>query len=629
MEHLKLTHVLLAMLVAAGAPRAAQCQKPAPPEFLLSSTDLGATDHPKATAEQLAAQLQEEGWCKATAAKSGSRWNQPPAGADMSRWVSVVTAGFHQQSEAYAYMFDPASGAITRAAHVSHHKFMSMGALVWAPPFAKLFNGLQVAWQERPRNASRRLLGITIKELAAGPAEPTADNNKLAVDEALTLPPERVLPPLEAIIFAAAYDAGWAPTARTADNTALVEVRVRDQACWLRITFTIDGKRQVVLKERVPWQEYHEQLRRMFELPLLGDQVTDFARLDTGPLPILAAHDGKLFAIVDDELAALDLATGTEAWRVRILQSKTSAIKKVERYAIRTAADGSPRIFRFTKSLAEFNLADGKEQVLTPIPAPAAWSFDVAGDRAAITAAAELAVFQRGQKVWTKSEAHPVSCGPALLEDRVVAGNQQGELFARALSDGRELWRTPLAGGLFGRVVHAAGLLLAYSQEGDSLTAVDPASGTVRWKLAAGDALLQAPALVEGRLLVVTKGNRVLLVEPQDGVVAREITWPTWLVNVVPIAGQRKLLAVSDIDGQVAFLSSDTLAKVSSVKLPVKFATGMAAVPQMRTRWAGSREKKQDEILTAIDDAAAESRPLVLAGDLDGFLYLIRIPGGK
>lgn len=600
------------------------------PQFVISTFDLGATDHPKATPEQVAQLLEDEGWCLAQPATAASAWNRVPAGADVSKWVSVISAGFHETSDVYAMMFDGPSGSLSLVAQYRNHKIYSQGALVWPVPFAKLNNGFKTEWLDTNRNSGRRLLSIKITQTTAPAVANTAvaSTNTLAVEEALTVPPEKVLPPIEAIVFAAAYEAGWAPTTRATEATAAVEVRVRDQACAIKLTLNRDGRTRVVEKDRIPWQEYHEQLVRMFQLPALGDEVTDFMRLDPESLKLLATGDDRLYGVGNDELAAWNLNTGQQAWQLRLVQPKFG-LRKTEQYTARTNRSGIGHLYRFTRTLAEIDPAEGKEKVLAPMPVAQAWAFDVDGNVAATINGMTVSLHRDGKTSSTANEVYPITCGPSLTADSVVAGNANGELFALSLADGKERWRLPLGGRLYGPLSALGDKLIAFSSDAETIYAVDPATGKLAWQQAVGDALLEEPQLMAGGLLVVTKSNRLLLVNPADGKILKEATWPTWLVSVRPLPVAEKLIACTDIDGRVSLVSQESLTTTSSVRLPVNLSGPLVFVPKMRSLWPREKAPKSDDVLSAIDDAAVPAGPSLLVSDDEGFLYVVSIPGGK
>ncbi|WP_439622730.1 outer membrane protein assembly factor BamB family protein [Gemmata sp.] len=604
--------------VALTSPTAAQ---PPRPEFVVSGFDLGAVDQVRPNATELAAELSAQGWCTAKAtARTTGEWSDVPAGVEPEKWVSVVTVGFGNRAEAYAFQFTGPTRAAKLVAHVSHRKRWTPAGERWLPPFTNLLDGFRIAYPEVQRAAPHPALQLEVVL-----ANPKAGSG--GADEALTVPPEKVFPPVRAIVTAAACVAGWAPSPNKADARARVEVRVRDQACDFRVAFTRGGKETVLTRDRVPWEEFHDQLAVLLSLPT-RPTVADFTRPSPEGATLLGVGAGRIVCLVDDELTALDAATGAEAWRLRVPQGKTGP-KRVERYAARPDSAGKLRLYRTTTALAEIAVADGAITPLAPVPVAA---FDVAPDGEVATAqGAKLAVYARGKEVWSAAGSEPITAGPRLEPDRVLFGNGRGELVALARADHRELWRVPLGKQLWGPITTAGALRLAFSAADETLFAFDPKDGAVKWTYAAGDALVQHPIEHDGAVVVVTKGNRVARLDAATGTVAAEAKWPTWIVSAEPVTvGGQTRLAVGDVSGRLTLLGRD-LKPIWESALGTR-VTGRAAVASTPPVWKGKPRPAKggpDDLLDSIAADAAGSKPFLLATDGSGFLYKLTTEGTK
>lgn len=601
--------VALLRTPAAQAPR---------PEFVVSAFDLGAVDQVRPNATDLAAELNGQGWCTSRVhTKTGGEWSEVPAGVDPDKWVSVVTIGFGNRAEAYAFQFTGPERGGKLLAHVSHRKRWTPAGDRWLPPFTNLLDGFRIAHPDAQKAAPHPPLQLDV----------VLANAKGASEEALTVPVEKVFPPVRVIATAAACVAGWAPTTQKAEARARIEVRVRDQASDFRVTFTRGGRDTVLNRDRVPWEEFHDQLAVLLSMPM-RPAVADFARPSPEGVTLLGVEDGRIVCVVDDELAALDAATGAVAWRLRVPQVKTGP-KRVERYAARRDAAGKLRLYRTTTALAEVAVADG---AITPLAPVAAAAFDVATDGEVVAVlGAKLAGYNRGKEAWVVSTIEPITAGPRLDADRVLFATARGELVALSRADRRELWRVPLGKQLWGPVTTAGALRLAFSTEDETLFAVEPKGGTVKWKFSAGDALVQPPIEHDGAVVVVTKGNRVARLDPATGTVAADVKWPTWVVSAEPVTvGGQSRLAVADISGCVVLLDRD-LKKTWEASLGTR-ATGRVAVASAPPVWKGkSRPAKggPDDLLDSIAADAAGSRPFLLATDGAGFLFKLSPEGTK
>lgn len=595
-----------------------------PTQFVVSAFDLGAVDQVAPQAASIAAELNAAEWCTAVAQPASGEWNQPPAGVDPAHWLSVVTVGFGKQAEAYVFQFSGPDHAARLVAHLPHRKRYSNGAEQWFPPFERLLRVLRA--NESSGHAAAAPLQLEIVEAPETGAPAPALSGEAGLDDSLTLPAKKVLPPLRAIITAAACAANWAPTASPAATRARVEVRVLDRACSFRVTFHRAGQETTYVKERVPWEEYHEQLALLFRLPWLGGQVVDFVRPNPGKVELLEAEGNRVLCLVDDEPAALD-PNGQEAWRLRLPQSKVpGAVKKVERYTTRRDEAGKLHLYRWSTALAEISLADGKLRPLAPGAPSAAAAFDE-DERGAVVLAQEsrVSLFAAGQAVWSVTESTPVQCGPRLETDRFLFGSDRGELIAVSRADHRELWRVQAGGRLWGQIATAGALRLAFSNEHETLVAFDATDGAVKWRFPAGDVLLQPPFEVQGALVVVTKQNRIVRLAPASGAVMQETKLNAWIAGVRAIkAGQQTLLAVSDSSGRVQLLGSD-LKPVWQVNTSARL-NGAPVLAQLRTRWtapAKAAKGSSEELLENLAAEADGSLPFLLSSDTRGFIYKI------
>jgi outer membrane protein assembly factor BamB len=633
---------------SSGGAFAADPPSAARPEFAVTSFDLGTVPQEKATGQQLADELNRAEWCAARPVAAAS-WHDVPAGVDPRQWLSVVVVGFGEQAQAYAFQFDGPGGSARLASHVAHRKRFVRGILTWTNPFARLLNGVRTSYERRESDARPRLQ-LEFADLPAEAKPRASAAPKSSLDDALTLTPEKVLPPVKAIVVAAACEAGWAPLLASAKSstaaapmsdvaTARVEIGVRDQACAFRLTIAHAGRTYTLAKDRIPWEEYHDQLARLFRSPLGDAHVADFIRVNPVDARLLTVAGDRLACIVDDELAVVDAPTGRETWRIRIPQSPLpTAKKKIESYTTRPGPEGRPRLFRWTTSLAEIAWDDGKPTVLAPAAAGGPTLFDVdAKGHVALVSGKKLSYYTAGSEAWSVEESHAIACGP-LLETSdaggtVLFGNDKGELVAVAAADGRVLRRTPLGGRLYGPIVRTGSLRLAFSNEDERLSAVDSADGAVKWTFATGDVLLQPPLVLhgdgkEGDVVLVTKQNRLVRLNAATGNVAADVRRPRWLVAVesMTIDG-RVQLAASDVGGEVVLLGDD-LQPVWQARLNAR-RTGTLAALRLPATWQAPVKPSGDDILSAIESDGTKKQWYLLSTDARGFLDKLTLEGVK
>ncbi|MBA4190523.1 MAG: hypothetical protein C0467_21255 [Planctomycetaceae bacterium] len=609
----------LALITSWSGSGAAQ---PAHPKFVVTAFDLGVVEQVRANEQNLATELTAQGWCTAQPKpKTATGWSDVPAGAEPDQWVSIVTVGFGSRAEAYAFQFSGPNRTARLLAHVPHRKHFVNGGERWFSPFTNLLDAFRIG-----HATAKKANPLPTLQLEVVLSNPKGAGTGGA-DEALTVPPEKVFPPVQVIATAAACAGGWAPTTQKADIRARVEVRVLDQACGFRVTFVRDGKETVFTRDRVPWEEYHDQLAMLLSLPITRPSVVDFVRPSPEKVELLAIESNRIICLVDDELTALDTATGAEAWRLRIPQGKTGP-KRVERYATLHAA-GKLRLFRTSTSLAEIAVADGAISPLAPTPATA---FDVGNNGAtAVVQGAKLSLVARGKEVWTTTEPEPIVAGPRLESDRVLIGTGSGELVALSSADKRELWRVSLGKRLWGPITPVGTLRLVFSAEVETLFAVDPKDGAVKWRFAAGDALVRSPFEYDGSVVVVTKANRIVRLDPSTGKVLNEVRWPTWVIaaELLTVGGKSRL-AVGDVAGRLTLIDTDLKRTwESSLGARVTGRPVIAVTPPVWKTRSKPAKGGPDDLLDSIATDAAGTKPFLLTTDGAGFLYKLSTEGIK
>ncbi len=591
------------------------------PSFLVSSFNLGTVDQVPPTAEIVAESLTGSEWCTAKVVASRGEWNQVPPGVAPEQWISVVSVGFGKQAEAYIFQFNRADGGARLRAHFPHRKRISNGAERWFQPAPQLCAALHSELNGRREDSGVPLTLEVVEEPSLGGA------NGEGFDEALLLPARTVLPPLKAIITAAACSQGWIPMSQPSPNRAKIEVRVHDRACSFRLTMESEGKNRVFSKDRVPWEEFQDQLSVLFRMPNLGPRVVDFARPYNSEVELLESEGNRTFFFNEGELSAID-TNGQEVWRLHSLKGKGPAGSKPRKpdfFAARRDDSGKLRLFAWGSALAEISQTDGTVTVLAPdTPAGATPTFDVdTAGHAVLARDRRVTLFLGGKEKWSVDEHCAVLCGPRLEGDRVLFGTDRGELIALALSDGRVLWRVQVGEQLRGDISSMAGLRFVFSGRQEMLFAVDPQDGSVRWRFKAGDAMVRAPFLFEGMLAVATKNNRVSLVRPETGSVEVQTQLDSWLVDArLVTVGRSVAIATSEASGRVA-LWDRNLNRLWESSTCAR-SMGRLVVARLRPQWRTQKKAAKgstDEILEILSDESEGLLPFILTSDAKGFLF--------
>ena len=155
--------------------------------------------------------------------------------------------------------------------------------------------------------------------------------------------------------------------------------------------------------------------------------------------------------------------------------------------------------------------------------------------------------------------------------------------------------------------------------------AIDPAKGTERWKCAVGDVLLESPLVIGKQVLVVTKGNRILLVDLTSGTIQQEANWPTWLVSVSLIGSRAEpVLACSDLAGTITLLSLSDFKPTRSIRVGAQLSGPVLYSEKLNYKWPIPQASESEEnLLAEITDGPTQAGPALLAADVQGFLYIL------
>lgn len=633
-SHRQLGWVVVCLVFTSGSLQAE------PPRLAVSSFALDTLTLTPPTAQEIVASLTGETWCSAVAVDSKHPWNQVPPGVERSQWVSLVTVGFKGQAEVYAFMFDGPNGAISMVTHVPFREvWLAAGSAAWVWPTDSVLGALRVRYRDRTRQPARKLLKLVVVPWVDSEGDAFSTKKTPNLTDAQTLAPELVYPQVTVMAHAAAFEAGWTPTTADVSWSATCEIRAEDQACSFRLTLRADQMNRTVTKLHVPWETYHEHLVRLFNIVDSNRGVSDYSQLTRHRLELLAVSEGKLACLLNHELSVFDVTTGKKAWTteptIKPANYQPTPQYKVESFTLwdQKRQPAPPRLLRFRPSLAELAWETGKvQQVLATTGVDFSHRCNTGTANVCVTAkGGQISLSRSGTPAWEFQEADPISAGPQLIGDLVFYGQASGRMTARAARNGEVLWQKQLSAGLYGQIVSLNSNILAFSNASESMIAVDAARGTILWKSPVGDVLLETPHVIEKRILIVTKGNRLLQLDTESGQVTQEIQWPTWVVSarlldVPPVP----LIACADLEGNVTLLS---LTDLRPIRL---FATGapligpILYVPQMSHTWATPKSAESEEnLLAEIEDGPMRTGPCLLAADSLGFIYILPLPSSE
>jgi len=560
------------------------------------------------------------GFGAACAERKARSWHVPPPGVEPKQWVSVVEVGFRTRRDWLAFVFDGPSGSA--ALGVRRPAREVMGKVPAPGEYQLSMNAIKElaadfghAYAARPEAKAGSVISVSVKpwkgEAAGGKGGLfEVEENEDEGLGTMTGGPmgeaqQSDLDGFQALGFGAACAVGWHPTAAKAERKLLLEVARGVNTYSVRATFTAGGRTLKAVKTHFPAEDVYVNLVRICLRLSRPGEVLDAHRMGAGGLQVLAWNDGQLVVNRSGTLAAYDPANGKELW----------SIPRPERgqylYASHPGPQGEAVVYRYDRGMQR-TAPDGSLQAIADMSPAAAWAFQTMPNGDLIVLAGNsVCRYAKGEKAWTSESKSALSAGPALAADRVVVGDEAGQVVCLALDDGRELWRVTLKEPLSGGLVACGEAVIGASDCG-TIFALKSADGSFAWSAGTGDVLLAAVAEVNGHLLVASKDNVVQLLDPATGERKAGHTFDTWLLGVAP-AGRH--VVCTDLRGTVTFLSADDLRPVRRIALPARPGASILYAPAFPERWGGA------------EGMIVEQKPAVLVADEEGFMYVLSLPG--
>lgn len=150
-----------------------------------------------------------------------------------------------------------------------------------------------------------------------------------------------------------------------------------------------------------------------------------------------------------------------------------------------------------------------------------------------------------GRVLWERETGLPFSGGLAVDAKHIILGSSDGELVARSVRDGAELWSAHLDSEILSVPRIAGSGVLVHTLD-DSVYALDLGSGNRRWKYSHPTPVLtlrgsSMPAVTGDSAIVGISGGKLVNLELQNGL-------PRWEITVTPPHGRSELARIVDID---------------------------------------------------------------------------------
>lgn len=616
LRHIYLVFILAELLFGTGLHA-----EDAKPRFVVSISPLGVSGGGGAQdADALAAHLSNGDWCTAVASGPDARparWNKRPEKIPANEWISVVLCGFGVQAQAFAFMFDGPHGAPRLLAHVPYKlSVLPSGAKQWILPIGQIANSIGAEYRRNPIPAkSAEGASVSIKIGADETKAGSSENSGAA-----TVTFGEALPAMEAMLCAALCEQSWTPTWEQNEQCIRLDLRFAFKSASMRVTRQAGNTSGVRRKEGIPEDQYFGFLSRMLFTLKADAGIADFAWLGSGRIQLLTATVERVCGAGEAGIAAYDPRNGKRLWAV-------VAGKVPDAFETFLDDGGQDRVMRISGGVAAVNLAaGGAQKVLAPAAPGAPWAVAARDDgTAAVAQFATLSSYRNATLLWQKEEASSVTAGPAISAKFVFAGTADGDLFCRGVEDGAEKWRKSFGGELRGPVVISGTTIFVFTKKEDALIALSSTDGSTIWTQPVGDVLLKAPVVLGGKCLIVAKNNRILLLNENDGKIAAETRWATWLVDVVPVILEgRAQIVCTDIRGKLSFLDAANLKVLREMSLPARPSGGMKFVREFPSVWGAAAAEADPLAGLAFDEPVGKLKPAVLVMDNEGFCYIVQ-----
>lgn len=154
-----------------------------------------------------------------------------------------------------------------------------------------------------------------------------------------------------------------------------------------------------------------------------------------------------------------------------------------------------------------------------------------------------------------------IAAQPIVFPGRIVTMDSDANVAAFDIETGSRLWRTDTQGdedrstNVGGGVSFAEGTVYASTGRAE-LLALDAATGAIRWRRPLGSPARSAPAVIDGKLLVITLDDRVQQFEAAKG----DRVWSYQAANVATTLFGQAAPAVADGIAVAGFGSGDLVA---------------------------------------------------------------------
>lgn len=546
-------------------------------------------------------------------------WRRVPGKVAINEWISLVKVKIGAQRDFLAFTFSDRQGTVSYA---GHRPSRLTTVLYWyaVPPGPDQLpqNAIRecatdfLFKRERELSKTRQKVQVVVRPWSDSEDEADArdDDSEDVLAAGSSADGDRDLTPLEALVFCAAYEAGWQPTAATAKTKLTIELREDFSVFFSARLRLVDGKvERTLTRRRIPSEKLYPCLVRLYAQIKDRTSFTSFAFLGSHTRRLVGLHDGLALLIDGNSALVIQPSTGRTLWRIE--GAPRSPTKLILR-------DAGKTILRYDRALSQIDWKTGESKPVAPVIVDAN-AVAISNGKAAIVREQKVEFYTGGKLQWA-SDSAKFAGQPVWSGEKLLVSDTTGTVHAIEVSSKKEAWKRKVASSAV-RIFKLGELAL--TDDGQAVHALQTVDGALRWTHRTGDFLVGSPVQTEAGILIASKLNSIYLVDSATGKPIAERTWPTWITSFAALKHQPGVAVVGDLRNRITLLDSKTLKSKSEHAFQVKLRPGFLEASDVPLEWKIGKEKTdEDDDFDAIV-SGSKSVPAILCQDYEGFVYMI------
>jgi outer membrane protein assembly factor BamB len=168
-------------------------------------------------------------------------------------------------------------------------------------------------------------------------------------------------------------------------------------------------------------------------------------------------------------------------------------------------------------------------------------------------------------KVWETHTGFFVHSSPVLSNDKIIFGNDQGEIIAAKESNGEILYRIETGAPFFGNAAVSGGTAFIGNDNGE-LIAFDIENGNLKWKYRTDARIIANPVSDDKYVIIANLSGDVYKLDKETG----QLIWKQstgGVINATPLLTKNRII-VPNLYGSVIFLNYETGAITKTITYP-------------------------------------------------------------